>query len=104
MKIQLQYTLTKTTVYYNKIIYLGMSLLDLSKNLMYHFHVYIIKNKYGNIAKLLFTVTDSLMNEIESADFYADIADDIDSWFDTSDYPRDHPSGIKTGINKKNHR
>ena len=33
--------------------------------------------------------------------FYADIADDVDSWFDTSDYPKDHPSEIRTEINKK---
>ena len=60
-----------------------------------------MKNKYGDKAKLLFTDTDSLMYEIETKDFYADIADDIDNWFDTSDYPKDHSSGIRTGINKK---
>ena len=89
----------KTKVYYNKPIYLGMSILDLSKNLMYHFHYNFMKNKYGDNAKLLFTDTDSLMYEIETEDFYADIADDIDSWFDTSDFPNDHSSGIRTGIN-----
>jgi len=29
------------------------------------------------------------------------IANDVDKWFDNSDYPNDHPSGIRTGINKK---
>ena len=78
-----------------------MSILDLSKNLMYDFHYNYIKNKYGTKTKLLFTDTNSLMYEIESEDFYADIADDVDEWFDTSDYPKDHPSGIRTRINKK---
>src|SRR5271167_4813269 len=50
---------------------------------------------------LLFTDTDSLAYEIKTDDFYADISQDIESRFDTSDYPKDHPSGIKTGVNKK---
>src|SRR5579872_738094 len=69
--------------------------------LMYDFHYNYIKEKYGSKAKLLFTDTDSLMYEIETEDFYADISVDIELKFDTSDYPKDHPSGIKTGVNKK---
>ena len=68
---------------------------------MYDFHYNYIKTKYANKAKLLFTDTDSLMYDIQTEDFYADIAEDVELKFDTSDYPKDHPSGIKTGINKK---
>ena len=91
----------KTKLYYNKPIYLGMCILDLSKLLMYDFHYNYIKKKYGDRATLLFTDTDSLAYELKTDDFYADINDDIESRFDTSDYPKDHPSGIKTGTNKK---
>ena len=60
-----------------------------------------IKPKYKEKAKLLFTDTDSLMYEIETEDFYKDISPDVRDKFDTSNYPKNHPSGIETGINKK---
>ena len=91
----------KTKVYYNKPIYLGMCILDLSKTLMYDFHYNYIKKKYGEGANLLFTDTDSLAYEIDTEDFYKDINPDVEGLFDTSNYPEDHESGIKVGINKK---
>ena len=91
----------KVKLYFNKPVYLGMSILDLSKTLMYDFHYNYIKPKYGDSAKLLFTDTDSLAYEIETEDFYRDISSDIELRFDTSNYPKNHPSGILTGVNKK---
>ena len=91
----------KTSLTMNKPVYLGMCILDLSKIIMFDFHYNYIKPKYGNNAKLLFTDTDSLMYEIQTEDFYKDIAGDVKDRFDTSDYPENHPSGIPTGINKK---
>ena len=82
----------KTKLKLNKPIYLGMSILYLSKTLMYDFHYNYIKPKYDNKAKLLFTNTDSLEYEIETKDFYKDIAPDVESMFDTRNYPKIHKS------------
>ena len=91
----------RTSLLYNKPIYLGMCILDLSKTLMYDFNYNYIKKKYNDNVRLLFTDTDSLMYEINTEDFYKDIGNGIESRFDTSDYPENHESGILTGINKK---
>ena len=91
----------KTSLIFNKPVYLGMCILDLSKTIMYEFHYNYIKKKYGDKTKLLFTDTDSLMYEIKTEDFYKDISEDVKNRFDTSDYPPNHPSGIPTGCNKK---
>ncbi len=90
-----------TEVYFNKPVYIGQTILDLSKTLMFDFHYGYIKKKYGGRAQLLFTDTDSLAYEIRTKDFYKDISGDVISRFDTSDYPEVHPSGILTGVNKK---
>jgi len=91
----------KTELVFNKPVYLGMSILDLSKTLMYDFHYYYIKKKYGSKAYLLFTDTDSLCYEFETEDFYKDISADAQEKFDTSKFSPNHPSSIPTGINKK---
>ncbi|XP_022796464.1 uncharacterized protein LOC111334919 [Stylophora pistillata] len=91
----------KTQITFNKPLYLGMCILDLSKNLMYDFHYNYIKAKYGDRAKLLMTDTDSLCYEIQTDDFYQDVKSDVHDLSDTSNFPKDHPSGIPTGVNKK---
>ena len=91
----------RTKLKFNKPIYCGMSILDLSKTLMYDFHYNYIKKKYEKKAKLLFTDTDSLCYEIETEDFYKDISPDIDEKFDTRNFEKDHKSGIASKKNKK---
>ena len=86
---------------FDKPIYCGMSILDISKTLIFDFHYDYIKPKYQEKAKLLFTDTDSLCYEMETDDFFQDISADVKEKFDTSNFPKIHPSNIPTGINKK---
>ncbi len=76
----------KTSVKLDKPIYLGMSILDLSKTLMYEFHYDYVKPKWEDRVELLFTDTDSLCYEIRTDDVYEDIKNDVDKWYDTSNY------------------
>ena len=91
----------KTEIYFNKPVYVGQAILDLSKMLMFDFHYNYIKDKYKEKAELVFTDTDSLLYHIFTDDFYKDISCDVVDRFDTSDYPSIHPSGIPRGVNKK---
>ena len=93
--------LKNTEVFFNKPVYVGQAILDLSKTLMFNFHYEYIKKIYNSKVQLLFTDTDSLMYEIKTKDFYKDINPDVQDKFDTSDYPPNHKSGIQTGVNKK---
>ncbi|ELT91737.1 hypothetical protein CAPTEDRAFT_212481 [Capitella teleta] len=67
----------KVQLVFNKPVYLGMCILDLSKTLMNDFHYNFMKKKYGEKAKLLFTDTESLAYEIQTDDFYKDISGDV---------------------------
>ena len=89
----------KTKVKMNKPIYLGMSILDISKTLMYEFWYDYIKPKYQDKAKLCYMDTDSFVIHIKTEDFYEDIANDVEEWFDTSNYDNNRPLPI--GKNKK---
>ena len=77
----------QTKLVLNKPSYVGMSILELSKTLMYDFHYNYIKKKYPD-AKLLFTDTDSLCYHIRTEDIYSDFFGDREL-FDNSDYPSD---------------
>ena len=72
-----------TKVKMNKPIYLGLSILDISKILMYEFWYYYMKPKYKNRVKLCYMDTASLVMNIKTNDFYKDVANDVDKRFDT---------------------
>ena len=74
----------KTKVKMNKPVYLGTSILDISKTLMYEFWFDYIKPKYGDRAKLCYMDTDSFIIHIISENICEDIANDVERWFDTS--------------------
>ena len=80
----------KSHLVLNRPVYMGMSILDLSKHLMYDFYYNEMKTQYGDRCEYLYGDTDSLLLEIETADVYKDIAVKRDL-YDTSDYPADHP-------------
>ena len=89
----------KTKVKMNKPIYLGLSILEVSKILMYEFWFDYMKSKIGDNVKLCYMDTDSFLIHIKTEDFYKDIADDVEKRFDTSNYEVDRP--FSTGKNKK---
>ena len=89
----------KIKVVMNKPVYLGQTILDLSKIVMYEFHYDYMIPKYGDRLKLCYMDTDSLVYHIKTEDFYADIADDVQTRFDTSGYIPDRP--LPVGLNKK---
>ena len=69
----------KTKVKINKAKYLGMSVLDISKTLMYEFWYDYIKPKYQKKAKLCYMDTGSFIIYIKIEDFYEDIANDVEN-------------------------
>ena len=88
----------KTKVKMNKPIYLGLSILEISKLLMYEFWYEYMKPKYGDNLKLCYMDTDSFIMNIKTEDFYKDVANDVEKGFDTSNEV-DRP--LSTGKNKK---
>ena len=74
----------ETKVKMNKPVYLDMSILDISKTLMYEFWYDYIKPKYRDKAKLCCMDTDSFFIHIKIADFYKAIANNVKKWFGTS--------------------
>ena len=80
----------------NKPIYVGFSILELSKLFMYKVHYDYVCNKFD--AKLLFTDTDSLVYELKNKDVYEECFKDR-KLFDFSGYPKDSKYYVST--NKK---
>ena len=91
----------KTKVKMNKPVYLGMSILDISKTLMYKFWYDYIKPKHGDRANLCYADTDSFIIHIMIEDFFEDISDDVKIWFDTSDYDENDKRPLPIGMNEK---
>jgi hypothetical protein len=87
--------MNKLQIKYNKPIYAGFCVLEMSKWIMYDFVYEYLKPKFGNNIEIIQTDTDGLMLMVKTEDFYEDIKEDIDKWFDTSNFPEDNIFGIK---------
>ena len=85
----------------NKPKYLSQAILDISKTLMYEFWYDYLKSKYGDKVKLCYMDTDSFVIYVETEDFYKDIANYVDKWFDTSNYDENDERPLPIRKNKK---
>ena len=83
--------MNKAKVKMNKPIYLGLSILDISKILIYEFWYDYMKPKYGNDVKLCYMDMESFIMSIKTNDFYKDIANDVEKRFDISNYEVNRP-------------
>ena len=91
----------KTKVKMNESVYLGMSILDISKTLMYEFWYDYVKPKNKGKAKLCYMDTDSFVIHMFTKDFFEGIANDVKRWFDTSNYDKHGKRPLPIGMNKK---
>ena len=91
--------MNKMKVKMNKPIYLGLSILDIRKILMYEFWYDYMKSKYNDNVKLCYMDTDSFIMKIKKNDFYKDVSNDVEKRFDTSNYEVNR--SLPTGKNKK---
>ena len=89
----------KTKIKMNKPIYLGLSILEISKILMYEFWYDYMKPKYNDNVKLCYMDTNSFVMYIKTNDFYKNISNDVKCKFDASNYITNRPLPI--GKNKK---
>ena len=80
----------KDSIKFDKPIYVGFAILDISKIIMYNFHYNVMKKKYGEKISLLYTDTDSLIYSIKTNHFFDDLKNNFLQKFDTSNYPIGH--------------
>lgn len=88
-KQYVQVNLSNNVVYLNKPIYVGVTVLELSKMYFYAFMYDYIKVKYRENAEFVYGDTDSYILKIKTPDIYKDMKEDK-QYFDTSNYPKDH--------------
>uniref|UniRef100_UPI0035900121 uncharacterized protein n=1 Tax=Myxine glutinosa TaxID=7769 RepID=UPI0035900121 len=90
--------LVKESIEMDKPIYIGTSILDLSKSLMYDYFYINLKSKYKDNVSLLYMDTDSFILKINTDDVYSDMKKDINI-YDTSNYSPE--SELFSSKNKK---
>ena len=78
-----------TRVTMSKPVYLGWSILDPSKTVMYEFWNDYIKPKHGQKTKLFYVDKDRFIVHVKTRDIYKDIAENVETRFDTSNFEID---------------
>ena len=91
----------KSNAKMNKPIYLGISILDVSKTLMYEFWYDYLKPKYNDNVKLCCMDTGSFVMHIKKEDFFSDIKNDVEKWSDTSKYDKNGNRPLPIGKNER---
>ena len=81
----------KTQILMNKPVYLGLSILDLIRTVMYEFRYDYVKIIYGENAKLCHMDIDSFIVHVKTDDIYKDIAEAVETRFDTSNCEIERP-------------
>ena len=88
----------KTEILMNKPFYLGLSILKLSKISIHEFWYDYVKPKYDEKANLCY-MDSAIIVYIKADNIHKDIAEDVKTRFDTSNYELDRP--LPKGNNKK---
>ncbi|XP_023312202.1 uncharacterized protein LOC111692425 [Anoplophora glabripennis] len=91
--------LNKSEICFNKPLYVGMCILDISKTCVYDFHYNFMLSKLGDECKLLYTDTDSLIYQVTCDNVYDLLIQNLHK-FDTSDYEPNNKYNIPL-VNKK---
>ena len=75
----------------NKLVYLELSVLHVSKTVMYKFWYDYVKQKYNENANVCYMDTDSFIVHVKTDDIYKDIAEDVETRLETSNFEIDRP-------------
>ncbi|XP_076383749.1 uncharacterized protein LOC143260999 [Megalopta genalis] len=91
--------MNQLSIKFYKPIYIGMSVLDISKLHLYDFHYGYMLPNFQERCRILYTDTDSLIYQIICDDAYEMIKRDIHR-YDTSNYDRNNVYGVPIANNK----
>lgn len=92
--------LKKTEILYDKVLYVGQTVLDLSKKHFYDIYYNKLKPGFGDSLQLCYVDTDSYIMKVTNSNPYQFMKNNP-HLFDTSDYPVDNPYGISLANKKK---
>ena len=85
----------------NKPLYLEMSILDISKTLMCEFWYDYVKPNCSDKANLCYMHTDGVFIDIFTEDIFEDVNNDVERWFETSNYDKNDKIPLQIGVDKK---